>query len=73
MTEFKTRDRVRLWQGATVGVQPGVEPGTEGTVLDDRPNFAEFRGVKPTGRYYIVLFNGRDRPDIVDESALEPV
>ena len=56
-----------------LGVQPGVEPGAEGTVLDDSPNFTEFRGVKPAGRYYIVLFNGCDRPDIVNEAALEPV
>ena len=72
MVDYKPGDRVRLRQDANVDVQAGVEPGAEGTVLDDRPNYTEYRDRKPTGRYYVVRFDGFEQPDVVSESALEP-
>ena len=73
MPPYKPGDRVRLRQEAHVGVQPGVEPGAEGTVLDDRgQNPWKVRGGRRVERLYIVRFEGFERSDLVEDSALEP-
>ena len=69
---FKPGDRVRLVEEASGGVQPGVAPGAEGTVLDDlgqRP--WRVLGEEPVERLYVVLFDDFKKPDLAFESALE--
>ena len=71
--DYKPGDRVRLRQDSHVATQPGVGPGMEGTVMDDEgQNPRRVKDGKPVERYYIVLFDGLERPDVVEESALEP-
>jgi transcriptional regulator with XRE-family HTH domain len=74
MPKFRAGDRVRLRLDADVAVQPAVEPGAEGTVVDDhgqRP--ATVRGGRLKERLYPVQFDGFAKSDLVEESALEPI
>lgn len=63
---FKPNDRVRLRAEAKIAVQPGVEPGMEGTVLPDSgQNPRTVVSGKPTERLVVVRFDGFKTADLV--------